>query len=324
MVVNRDRHQSGIITAICLALSIWLPGCATTDRGIGSGSFRPSTVDQVTDLAWPLFRASVEFCPFNAEPAYGFNLSSQGGGGKDGQPLTEVLVVSAVYSGLPANQVGLPVGSILLEMNEASVEHLQPESVMAQAKRAALARIEPLSLLVRKDGRLQQFHLESVPACHYQIVLLDTDTVNAYSDGRIITVTQGVLHFVANVHELAFVLAHEIAHNALQHPEIVKLDVALAGFLRAVGPESPADLAHARKDFEMAADRLALRIIAQAGYDVKAVPSLIERLGGMHATSRSNRYSETHPSARERLVSIEETIKEIQARQSSSGPTRPD
>ena len=233
-------------------------------------------------------------------------------GANDPQP-TPALVVSAVVPGLPAQRKGLPVGAIVLAVNDEPVEQLNPEEVLAKAKRAALAKIEPLSVRVRYNESVQEFNLESVRVCRYQVAVIDTDTINAYSDGHRITLTRGVLKFVANEDELSFVLAHEIAHNVLQHAEVFRLNQTLEDFLRAVGPGSESRHSlEARQRFEIEADRLALHIMSRADKNLGAALSLMARLNVREPDFEARRYSGAHPSTSTRLRTMEETIQEIQ------------
>jgi len=56
------------------------------------------------------------------------------------------------------------------------------------------------------------------PAIEYQVKILDEDTMNAFTlPGGYVYVTKGLLKSVRSDHELAAVIAHELAHNARMH-----------------------------------------------------------------------------------------------------------
>jgi hypothetical protein len=308
-----------ILAIPILILSIGLSGCTTARFGVGKPSSLLSKNDRVVDLTWTLFLAASEFCPFDVEPAYGFSLERQHDGGNVHPPATSTLVISAVVPGLPAQRQGLPVGAVVLAVNDEPVEQLDPEEVLKKAKRAALAKIEPLSVRVRYNGRVEEFNLESVRVCRYEVAIIDADTINAYSDGRRITLTRGVLEFVSNDDELSFVLAHEIAHNILQHPAVFKFNQTLESFLRAVGPESDGSKSlEARQGFEIEADKLALYIMARAGRDLEAALSLMARLNAREPDFEPRTYSGAHPPTRTRWGMMEETIREIEKNPSAT------
>ena len=122
------------------------------------------------------------------------------------------------------------------------------------------------------------------------VVLLDEpDVVNAFAaPGGFVFITTGMLDFVENEDELAFVLAHEIAHiemdhglNAIRQNEGAKLfqsataDMGAGGLfgeLLAWGENGFS------KDLEGEADLRGGQIAGSLGYDWKAGVKVIERL----------------------------------------------
>jgi len=122
------------------------------------------------------------------------------------------------------------------------------------------------------------------------VVLLDEpDVVNAFAaPGGFVFITTGMLDFVENEDELAFVLAHEIAHiemdhglNAIRQNEGAKLfksataDMGVGGLfgeLLAWGENGFS------KDLEGEADLRGGQIAGSLGYDWKAGVKVIERL----------------------------------------------
>jgi predicted Zn-dependent protease len=77
--------------------------------------------------------------------------------------------------------------------------------------------------------------------------------VNAYADGRHVIVTTGIASLSRSRDEIAFVIAHELAHNILGH--------ASAGHEHGIFGSSEA----IRDEFQ--ADSYAVRLMAKAGYD---------------------------------------------------------
>lgn len=97
-------------------------------------------------------------------------------------------------------------------------------------------------------------------------VYLERDyTPNAYVwQSGVVVVTLGLLAQVEEEAQLAFVLAHELAHYQEQH--------AYRSYR--------APLSHGERHtaFELEADSLALRWVQAAGYPVQGIPALLERL----------------------------------------------
>src|SRR5205085_6783300 len=92
---------------------------------------------------------------------------------------------------------------------------------------------EPLGVLVERGGAQQRFTSAGVRSCGYPVLLKDQDTADAYADGRRIVVTTGVMRFVRSPAELAMVVGHEIAHNAMGHRESVVLGALLDSMVAA-------------------------------------------------------------------------------------------
>ncbi len=96
----------------------------------------------------------------------------------------------------------------------------------AELGRRTAEQIEKEYKLVKDDAALQRLativadivpHTER-PGVVYTVKILDVNALNAMAiPGGIIYVTKGLLAAVESDHELAGVLAHEIAHNALRH-----------------------------------------------------------------------------------------------------------
>ena len=134
------------------------------------------------------------------------------------------------------------------------------------------------------------------------VILLDEpDVVNAFAaPGGFVFVTTGMLDFVENEDELAFVLAHEIAHiemdhglNAIKQNEGAKLfesataDMGgggLFGELLAWGENGFS------KDLEQEADLRGGQVAGSLGYDWKAGVNVIERLESITSRKHGSGY----------------------------------
>ncbi len=161
----------------------------------------------------------------------------------------------------------------------------------------------------------------------YRFIALDSDEVNAFATpGGHVLVTRGLLRLAESEDELAAVLAHEIAHVSLGHglasvqgyrltqiASSFALDAgissggAAASFTQAFG-EAISELAQVlvvsgySQSFELAADREALRILKEGGYDPGALTRLVSRLPG---SQDSASYAKTHPEPSTRLFALD-------------------
>lgn len=162
--------------------------------------------------------------------------------------------------------------------------------------------------------------------CYYYFYLSRDADLNAYADGETVVIHTGMMRFVQSDEELAMIMAHELAHNLMGHPQAggrsslagelvgALMDTAAAsqgvstgGGFRDIGAEL-GDIAYS-VEYEQEADYVGLYIMARAGYNVsKALDfwrrfSLQEPEGAMGGT--------THPSNPARLVAMKKTIYEI-------------
>jgi predicted Zn-dependent protease len=130
------------------------------------------------------------------------------------------------------------------------------------------------------------------------IVLKDSKNINAFAaPGNFVFVTTGMLHFLKNEDELAFVIAHEIAHIELDHGlNAIKSKQGADLFKNAVGNELAVGLDGLfnfmedgfSAELEGEADLRGAELAAKSGYDPSAGKFVIKRLenkqGRKHAT----------------------------------------
>lgn len=132
-----------------------------------------------------------------------------------------------------------------------------------QKTEAALNKSRAEVVFVRSGARMSAT-LSSPAGCASDVELIPSRKLNAKADGRVVQVTTGVLAETRSDDELAFIIAHEMAHNILNHRE--RLD--------RIGRRT-ANI----RETEIEADRLAVRLMHAAGYDPAAAASFWERFG---------------------------------------------
>jgi predicted Zn-dependent protease len=188
----------------------------------------------------------------------------------------------------------------------------------------------------------------------YTFAVLNTDIVNAFAGpSGFVFVTKGALRQMQNEDELAGVLAHEIAHVNLRHPELAaqrasdkeglseyagKFTGLTSSILSFAGKQQYADLAQKAgpvfgktvtglheqfsngysRDEEFAADRMAVEFMTRPGvaYDPSAFKAFISRLpakGGAWGT---------HPGLEGRVKAIEEAIQTHGVKVAPTDPAR--
>lgn len=173
----------------------------------------------------------------------------------------------------------------------------------------------------RKDDRPS-------PIAGWHFVIVDDDTVNAFAaSGGFVLVNKGLIKAAKNEDELAAVLAHEVAHTVRGHAigsiqksrmagvykemlnNTVQLDEQQLGTLTKAFEGAMDDMINSMvvkgysRDTEFEADRVGLKILADAGYDPQAFIRLLETLEKKTGGGGGG-FGATHPSAKDRIAKL--------------------
>jgi hypothetical protein len=199
------------------------------------------------------------------------------------QPLDHGPGVIVVVPDGPAAWAGIRAGDVLTAVNEAP---LPPESGLldpfdADRARARadmidnlLARPGPIAVTLLRDGMPIVVRIDPVPVCPSRVRLARSSQRNAYADGTHVLVTTGLLTRLRSDDELAFVLAHEMAHNILGHAAIMRGGEVSHGIGRTLGRSG-----QVVRGTERAADALAGQLMIDAGFDPVIGAGVLARLG---------------------------------------------
>jgi hypothetical protein len=225
--------------------------------------------------------------------------------------------VLSVVAGSPAAAAGIVAGDVLLAANGVafpdgmslarSGKAWRKEAAHIEAQFEERLRLGPVRLTLLRDGRQLEVLLASVPGCPIRTRLARSRQANAFADGRTAIMTTRLLAFVANEDELAVALAHEAAHNILGHPARLEEAKVPKGILGHFGSN-----AKRVRTTEEEADRLGLKLLWSAGYDLSAAIPFWRRLYRRFDPIPTPKLFSRHPSlaARERMV--EEVTAELE------------
>ena len=221
-----------------------------------------------------------------------------------------------------ANAAALVARAIAARWTPAPRLTLSPGDTTFLVDAAARSRTTPPAQASAPPRRV------SVPAdtvCGYNLMASRRDEVNAWADGTNITVTSAMLRFVTDNEELAAVLAHEIAHNALGHIKaqqrsaldgpfgaVVDSAVATRAANVAAPPiKQPLDVGSLvfTQDQERDADDVAMYLLARSGRSIAEVTNLWRHIAQQNPSTI--KYAGTHPTPRARLIRLERVEREM-------------
>ena len=209
--------------------------------------------------------------------------------------------ILAVAPGSPADKAGLRPGDGLVAISGQAVAPTAPgrKGVYAgvSAAYAQLARSASrgdVDLVVERDESSLRKVIRPVSGCTSQVQLLPSARIHAKADGTHLSITTALVDYVANDDELALVIAHEMAHNALGHRAQFEAQGVRRGLFGSYGAN-----AVKVREAERQADRFGYFLMARAGFNAGVAQTFWTRLYAGPARGDSD--VTTHPDLRMRL-----------------------
>jgi hypothetical protein len=194
------------------------------------------------------------------------------------------IAVEAVVPGSPAERAGLRPNESVVAIDGRPVADVEAPGKDSFARMGAvLDRLEAsladghVSIETLKDGQRRDVTIDGVRGCASRFQLVLDGQMNAGADGQYVQVDGRMVDFAENDDELAAVLAHELAHNILEHRRRLNAAGVDRGMLGVLGRSGALIRAT-----EIEADRLSLYLMANAGYDPAAAVGFWDRLGAKH------------------------------------------
>ncbi|MDO8305892.1 M48 family metallopeptidase [Herminiimonas sp.] len=341
--------------AALFPLALALAGCSTTPLNTpGATSNTPGTAtvpsqlqtlrtittqqDRLYRVAAPLLVSNAPLCKGNARQLLGFIAKNKYSYSEDyvdaAQSLgyEERLQVTGVLSNSGAARVGIKRGDILAIVEGKAM----PQGPNAERQAAGLLgpmmnNRSSIKLGLVRNGSNTMVNVPLTRACGFGIELGNADHVNAYADGRRVLVTRGMLNFARSDSELAYVLARELAHNALGHPTQQTMNATVGGIidnLIRITPDSSTlggtgGVRATPQELDAAADTLALYMLVRAGYNIDGAASFWQRLATQYPANVPNSYTAIHPAIAYRLTTIAKVTGDIKAKQAAKKPLVP-
>ncbi|WP_162249638.1 M48 family metallopeptidase [Altererythrobacter sp. Root672] len=239
-------------------------------------------------------------------------------GGQDSAFVNGAIAVSALVPGSPAAAVLEPRdGLAVIGAVPTSGLKAEGKSPVRDAAFEALADQPPqgpMQLKIVRQGQEQAVSLGARPGCRVLVEIRVADGLNGQSDGRVIQVNYG-LATVATNDELAVVFAHELAHVVLEHRRRLKAAGVDKGFFGEFGRNQQLN-----RQVEVEADRMAVHLLANAGYDPSIAPKFWRSSLGQRTSGGLTR-SRVYPSPEARAELIEREIADYLG--GGTGPSYP-
>lgn len=191
--------------------------------------------------------------------------------------------VIVVVPGSPAATAGIRPGDVVLaidgavlppEPNLAAPFDAARAHARADAVRDLLAQTAPFAITLLREGVVVTIRLAPLPACPSRVHLARSNQRNAYADGRHVVLTTGLLSRMRNDDELAFVIAHEMAHTILRHAVVMRGGSVKHGLGRTLGRSG-----RIVRGTEREADTLGGELMIDAGFDPVVGVAILSRIG---------------------------------------------
>ncbi|MGM0423022.1 MAG: M48 family metalloprotease [Pseudomonadota bacterium] len=295
-------------------------------------------------ISLPILSSNAEFCGQKTRPATGISAWNIYAVPAEYQQTAQQLyglgpelIVQNVVPNSPGQKAGLRQGDVLLSINGRPIPHGKNAIKTAQEFLDA-AGYRQLELTYDRAGTKRTSTLTPVPACDYPVLLDNSSAINAYADGQRIVISRGITRFADNDSEIALVVAHELAHNTMEHVQKLKQNTmtgSLGGFavdalLGAAGVNTGNQFSRIGGaigqqrfsiPFEQEADYVGMYYLARAGFPTDQVANFWRRMASEGQASIDMRSS--HPTSSERFIAIEQTHAEIQGKKKRNQALRP-
>lgn len=178
--------------------------------------------------------------------------------------LQEEPTIITVIPNSSVDRAGLRVGDAILSFNGIQWTSSDADKE-SYGKELRVALTSPtMRLVVRRNEKEISLLLTGEDACAADAALVNDQESNAYASGYFVFIDDGLEKLLHNDAELAFVVAHEVAHVILGHS--------------APGKENALNDKKLRASMEQAADALGIRLMVRAGYNPAAATTAIRKI----------------------------------------------
>jgi len=225
------------------------------------------------------------------------------------------LVDDLFQSGLDTVQ---SIDNVLLDMT--SVSDSEENQIGIELKKKILIDTKAVKYARFNTALILQniTHYCDRKSLNYDATVIKSDVFNAYAvAGGKIFINTALLNGLSTVDEVAFVIAHEVAHNELKHCikriqhsyQASKIDPTLGAVIQVAYSTYKYPFS---KIEERQADKLGVELMVKAGYKKEGAISFFKKLQEKEPKWQDaniqelNDFVSTHPSTAERIKNIEQ------------------
>lgn len=255
---------------------------------------------RLDDVVYPILSSGTALCPGAQTRHLGAHLATIQSYGRELQPaaaqglgLGDTLTVLSVTYGGPAADGGLRSGDRITAVDQTPIA--PGAGAVDQFSSLVLTdqkRTPEVSIALVRDGEPGHVNVPLDQVCDYPAVVVQSDELNAYSDGKTISLTSGLMRILTN-DEIGVLFAHEFGHVARGHIK------------RTERPAATVFSANAERE----ADYVGLYALALAGVPLGAVRGFWRHMA--QADPGQTGFAGRHPITAERFDRIQQVIAEI-------------
>lgn len=227
-------------------------------------------------------------------------------------PLTDGFGILQIVPGSAADRAGLKINDEIIKIDYllfmAPWALQQLTSSYSREEQFTQILSDRLSkgaawITVRRAGQLVRIPLRGEPGCGGDVMLSNSSDLNAWSDGRRVMITTAMMKHAPETDELAFVIAHEMAHNILAQGSG---DSGAMGIFEMLGFGSRDAIRN-----ELDADRYAVILMNSAGYSPQGA---IDFLRSVRRWMWWTDWSINHPTSDQRMDAVAGAIARLSQR----------
>jgi len=277
------------------------------------------------DIAWPIMISNLDSCQNSKINAFGLMIAHLEGipsflapSFYAASPINSLInskadlpMIVSVAKDSPADRAKIMEGDLVMSINNIIVSYKNYKRLLDDA-----AIKGSLKIRIKRLEEEIIYELDSELICGYPVQAMISPIPNAYADGSKIYITIATLDFVKDDQEIAFLIAHELAHNiyhfkgeALYESQGNPLAIEEKPSLQKITDL----LIFQTEEKETEADLYGVEFAIKAGIAQDKVANYFRRLTIYMPQLMKDSFFRMHPGNAKRVADIERKLKELKS-----------